>query len=98
MPPVTKYRSQDRSQQIPTTGIVILTPNIDRVWAAFNNLGPGDIDIYWIADDGVTVEGRLRLLSGGSLVLDSAMYWPGALSATAVTALTTLVGVEVETI
>jgi hypothetical protein len=64
---------------------------------SFQHHGPNNVDIYWIDRDGKTVTGHLRLAQYGSLTIDSIHPWPGALSATALVADTTLTGVEVET-
>lgn len=91
-----RYRSRDLSTTVALAGSMVAYDNVNRVWLSFVNEGPNLIDIYFIARDGKTVMGKLRLAQYGSLTINRNQPWTGPISATAHTAPTVLCGVEVE--
>jgi hypothetical protein len=94
----------DRTQQVPTTGIPLVSPNARRLWLAFTNYGPNIVDLTWIGNDGATITGRIRLQAGQGVWmsrkslqdLGGDMFWDGAISAVSYVATTTIAGIEVE--
>jgi len=90
-----RLRPYDRTTTVHTTGDRILGQQETRVWAAFTNQGPHDVDIYWIDGEG-NVRGELRLAQYGFICLSKGgdMEWSGALSATSIGGDVELSGVE----
>lgn len=91
-----RFAAADKSVTVPTTGIMLLSSNNDREWAAFVNLGFNSVDLEFIGIDD-TVKGHLWLLQYGSIVLSKYgdMPWFGGLRGTAQGAATAVRGIEV---